>query len=74
LRDDGLLTVGRGRTVLVRSVELAQSQDNGKSSVDSILDEAFTQAKLHGFTFAELQAAVDGRLKQWRSAWEEGTT
>lgn len=71
LRDDGLLSVGRGRPVVVRSIELAGAQGNGKANVDGMLDDAITQAKLHGFTFEELQAAVQSRLNAWRSAWKE---
>jgi len=72
LRDDGLLTVGRGRTVTVRREALPAlpTEPGSEREVAHALDEVFTQAKLRGLSLDELRSAIDERLSSWRSAWE----
>lgn len=69
LRDDGLLSVGRGRTVTVRSGALSGASND---DIDTLLDTAFTQARLRGLSYAQLSKTVDKHLKSWKEAWEEG--
>lgn len=69
LRDDGLLNVGRGRTVTVRSGAL---NSNSSDDIGTLLDTAFTQAKLRGFSYTQLSKTVEKHLKSWKEAWEEG--
>jgi DNA-binding transcriptional regulator YhcF (GntR family) len=71
LRDDGLLTVGRGRTVTVRDSLIRDSRDPERgATVDLLLDGAITQAKLLGLSYEELREIVERRLEKWRGAWE----
>jgi GntR family transcriptional regulator len=72
LRDDGLLAVGRGRTVTVSRAVISRLDASVEASeiVRGLLDAAFTQAKLRGLTYRELREAVDRSLKHWREAWE----
>ncbi len=71
LRDDGLLTVGRGRNVTVRDTVLRDARDPDRgANVDALLDGAITQAKLLGLSYDELRDSVERRLEKWRGAWE----
>ena len=71
LRDDGLLTVGRGRTVTVRNTVLSDSSDPDRSArVEALVDATITQAKLLGLSYEELQGTIARRLKLWRETWE----
>jgi len=70
LRDDGLLTVGRGRTVTVRGDILAGDTARvGTEDAATLLESAFTQARLRGVSFDEWRTTVEQSLDAWREAW-----
>lgn len=72
LRDEGLLSVGRGRAVTVNSALARESHEPERDEkVENLLDGVFTRAKLLGMSYAELRATIDRSLEQWRGAWEE---
>ena len=72
LRDEGLLSVGRGRAVRVSNTTVRESHEPERNvKVDDVLDGAFTRAKLLGLSFSEFRDAVNKRLENWQDAWEE---
>jgi DNA-binding transcriptional regulator YhcF (GntR family) len=72
LRDDGLLTVGRGRAVRVRNALLPDAgRQTQQAEFAAQLDGAFTHAKLSGLTYTQLRDHVERQLESWRTAWEE---
>lgn len=72
LRDEGLLSVGRGRAVTVNSAVARESHEPERDEkVENLLDGVFTRAKLLGMSYPELRATIDRSLEQWRGAWEE---
>ncbi len=75
LRDEGLLAVGRGRSVRVTSAVARESREPERDEkVELLIDSVFTRAKLLGMTYPELRATIERSLEQWRGAWEEGSS
>jgi DNA-binding transcriptional regulator YhcF (GntR family) len=65
LHDDGLVTVGRGRSVVVRRHE---STAGSEAQVVALLRDVVTEARLTGRSRSEIEALVGRELDQW--SWE----
>lgn len=75
LRDEGLLTVGRGRGVTVRTPPRPVSVEPGEAParVRKQLGAVIADAKLAGLDYSDVKKLIEGELRSWRNAWLEGS-
>ncbi len=66
LRDEGLLTIGRGRGVFARSRE---ASDNGSPEllgrIEERIKDLLTEARLGGLSLDRVDALVKQQLEEW---------
>lgn len=68
LQDDGLLAVGKGRGVVVKSHQPAARIDaEGRDHLAERLREVFADARLLGLSTANTRSFVVNELKRWSS-------
>jgi len=69
LRDEGLLVIGRGRGVYVRSRDEADAEaPELRARVEEKLRDAVTEAKLGGWSLERLETIFHSHLDEWRGA------
>lgn len=67
LQEDGLLAVGKGRGVVVKSPSAARLDSEGRDHLAQRLREVFADARLLGLSTASTRSFVVNELRRWSS-------